>query len=132
MRAQQDSQGIYDFDALVIEPRLARVGGEVVDVSTIPVAVSLALSKHADRSKEEIVALAEKDADGEMKRMFKMISDVCIVSNPKLTPEFLMANLDYAKFSVFMKFVLSPMAEKAEEFIESEEGNAATDEAQSD
>ena len=132
MRATKDSQGIYDFDALVIEPRLARVGGEVVDVSTIPVAVSLALSKHADRSKEEIVALAKKDADGEMNRMFKMVSDVCVVSNPKLTPEFLMKHLNYAKFSAFMKFVLQPMTDKAEEFLESEEGNAATDEAQSD
>jgi len=58
------------------------------------------------------------------------VSDVCVVSNPKITPEFLMAHLNYAKFAVFMKFVLSPMTDKAEEFVE--EGNAATDEAQSD
>ena len=132
MRAQQDSQGIYDFDALVIEPRLARVGGEVVDVSTIPVAVSLAMAKNADRSKEEILALATADSEGEMNKMARLVSDVCIVSNPKLTPEFLMKHLDYAKFSAFMKFVLSPMTDKAEEFLEGEEGNATTDEAQSD
>ena len=132
MRAQKDSQGIYVFDALVIEPRLARVGGEVVDVSTIPVAVSLALSKHADRSKEEIVALAEKDAEGELSKMVKLVSDVCVVSNPALTTEFLMKHLDYNKLSAFIKFVLQPMTDKAEEFVEADEKNAATDEAQSD
>ena len=130
MRAQQDSQGIYDFDALVIEPRLARVGGEVVDVSTIPVAVSLALSKHSDRTKEEVLALAEADAEGELTKMVKMVSDVCIVSNPKLTTEFLMKHLNYNKLSAFIKFVLQPLTDKAEEFLE--EGNATTDEAQSD
>ena len=132
MRAKQDSQGIYDFDALVVEERLARVGGEVVDVSTIPVAVSLAMSKHSDRTKEEVLALAEADAEGELRKMVKLVSDVCVVSNPALTVEFLMKHLNYAKFSAFMKFVLQPMTDKAEEFLESEEGNAATDEAQSD
>jgi len=130
MRVQKDSQGIYDFDALVIEPRLARVGGEVVDVSTIPVAVSLALSKHSDRTKEEVLALAEADAEGELTKMVKMVSDVCIVSNPKLTTEFLMKHLNYNKLSAFIKFVLQPLTDKAEEFLE--EGNATTDEAQSD
>ena len=107
MRAQQDSQGIYDFDALVIEPRLARVGGEVVDVSTIPVGVVLRMAKFQDR--DAAVAEAERDANGTMAEMFQMVSDVCVVSNPKITPEFLMAHLNYAKFAVFMKFVLSPM-----------------------
>jgi len=126
MRAKQDAQGIYDFDALVIEPRLARVGGEVVDVSTIPVGVVLRMAKFQDR--DAAVAEAERDANGTMAEMFQMVSDVCVVSNPKITPEFLMAHLNYAKFAVFMKFVLSPMTDKAEEFLESEEGNAATDE----
>jgi len=130
MRAKQDAQGIYDFDALVIEPRLARVGGEVVDVSTIPVGVVLRMAKFQDR--DVAVAEAERDANGTMAEMFQMVSDVCVVSNPKITPEFLMAHLNYAKFAVFMKFVLSPMTDKAEEFMEAEEGNAATDEAQSD
>ena len=128
MRAQKDSQGIYDFDALVIEPRLAKVGGEVVDVSPIPVAVSLALSKHADRTKEEVLALAEADAEGELYKMVKMVSDVCIVSNSKLTTEFLMQHLNYNKLTAFIKFVLQPMTDKAEEFLEGEEGNEKTDE----
>jgi len=130
MRAKQDSQGIYDFDALVIEPRLARVGGEVVDVSVIPVAVTLAMAKRQDMSKADMLAAAEKDSDAELRHLFQLVSDVCIVSNPKLTPDFLMKHLNMAKFSAFMKFVLQPMTDKAEEFLE--EGNAKTGETTSD
>jgi len=132
MRAQKNAQGIYDFDALVVEQRLAQVGGEVVDVSTIPVAVSLALAKHSDRTKEEVLALAEADAEGELNKMVKLVSDVCIASNPKLTVEFLLQHLNYNKLTAFIKFVLQPMTDKAEEFLEGEEGNPAPDETTSD
>ena len=123
---QKNEQGIYDFDALVVEPRIAIVGGEKVDVSTIPVAVSLRFAQLADRTKEEILEIATNDPEGEMRRMFELVSDVCILSNPKITPEFLMKNLDYKKFNVFMKFVLQPSTDAAEEFLE--EGNEKTDE----
>ena len=126
MRAQKDAQGIYDFDALVVEPRLARVGGEIVDVSVMPVAVSLALAKRADMSKEEMLAAATADSEGELRRVLKLVSDVCVVSNPKVTVDFLMSHLDGPKLTAFTKFVLQPMADKAEEF--EEPGNAATDE----
>ena len=127
MRAQKDAQGIYDFDALVVEPRLARVGGEVVDVSMIPVAVTLKLAAHSDRSKEEVAASVEADAQAEYMKLVQMVSDVCVASNPKLTPDFLLAHLDYAKMTEFAKFVLRPMTDKAEEFLEDEEGNATPD-----
>ena len=125
---QKNEQGIYDFDALVIEPRLVQVGGEVVDVSTIPVAVSLRFAKLADRTKEEFLEIATNDPEGEMRRMFELVSDVCVVSNPKITPEFLMKNLNYTKFSAFMKFVLQPSTDAAEEFLEGEKGNRKTGE----
>ena len=126
MKAQKDAQGIYDFDALVVEPRLARVGGEVVDVSMMPVAVSLALAKRADMSKADMLAAAEADSEGEMRKMLQMVSDVCTPSNPKLTVDFLMAHLDNNKLMAFVKFVLQPMADKAEEFEEA--GNPKSDE----
>ena len=83
-------------------------------------------------SKMDCLAAAEKDSMGELRRLFKLVSDVCVVSNPKLTVDFLMEHLNMAKFSAFMKFVLQPMTDKAEEFLEGEKGNATTDEAQSD
>lgn len=122
MRAKQDDKGIYDFDALIVEPRLARVGGEVVDVSVIPVAVTLAMSRYRERTKEQIEAEAEKDPEAGYQKILQMVSDVCIRSNPKFTVEFLMANLDAARFSAFVQFVLYPVEES------SEEGNPTTGE----
>ena len=130
MKAQRDEHGIYDFDALVVEPRLARVGGEIVDVSMMPVAVSLALAKRADMSKEEMMSAATADSEGELRKLLKMVSDVCVVSNPKLTVDFLMSHLDNNKLMAFVKFVLQPMADKAEEFEEA--GNPKSDETTSD
>jgi hypothetical protein len=126
MRAQKDAQGIYDFDALVVEPRLARVGGEVVDVSMMPVAVSLALAKRGDMSKEEMMSAATADSEGELRKVLKMVSDVCVVSNPNVTVDFLMSHLDGPKLTAFTKFVLQPMTDKAEEFEEA--GNAVSGE----
>ena len=132
MRAKQDEAGIYDFDALVVEPRLARVGGEVVDVSVIPVAVTLAMSAYRDRYKglkadeiaKKIEAEAEADAEGGYKRILQYISDVCIRNNPKFTVEFLMKNLDATRFSAFVQFVLYPVDETKDS---GEEGNPTTD-----
>ena len=130
MQVERNEEGIYNFDTLVSKPRIAQVGGEKMDVSIIPVAVTLAMAERADRTKEEILKITEVDAKAEMLELFQLMSNVCIQSNPKITRDFLMEHLDPEKFVVFMKFVMYPMKEKAEEFLE--EGNAATDEATSD
>jgi len=131
MRAKKGTDGVYDFDALVVEPRLARVGGEVVDVSIIPVAVTLALAKHSDRTKEDILKATEADAEGELRRICQMVSDVCTPNNPKLTVEFLMKHLDQPRLNAFTQFVLMPVTDEAERLLEEGEGNAETDEPQS-
>ena len=123
---QKNEQGIYNFDAIVIEPRVVQVGGEKADVSMIPVAVSLALAKRADMSQEDMLAEAKADGEGSLRRTLQMVSDVCVVSNPKMTVDFLMQHLGGPKLTAFVKFVLQPMTDKAEEF--EEPGNAATDE----
>ena len=131
MKAKKGTDGIYDFDALVVEPRLARVGGEVVDVAVIPVAVTLALAKHSDRTKEEILQAVEANAEGQIRKMIQMVSDVCMPNNPKLTVEFLMKHLDQPRLNAFTKFVLMPVADEAERLLEDDEGNDPTDETQS-
>lgn len=108
---KKGADGVYDFDALVHEPRLVRVGGEVADVSTIPVAVSLALAKYSDRTLDEVRAAAEADAEGELRRVLGLVSTVCRADNPKFTVEFLMEHLTFDELREFNKFVLSPMEE---------------------
>ena len=144
MRVQKNERGVYDFDALVIVPRVAIVGGEEVDVSMIPVGVTLRMAALHDRykafgTKADLEAEIEQDPMGELEQMWQMVSDVCIVSNPKFTVEFLKSKLSYAKFTAFMKFVLQPVNDKAEEMLEalddapaSEPGNAESDETTSD
>lgn len=129
-RPKAGTDGVYDFDALVHEPRLARVGGEIVDVSIIPVAVTLALAKHSDRTMEEIVKATEADAEAELRKMCQMVSDVCAPNNPKLTVEFLMKHLDQERLTAFAKFVLMPVTDKAERLLEEQGGNAVTGESQ--
>ena len=125
MQAKKGTDGIYDFDALVREPRLAKVGGEIVDVSVIPVAVTLALAKRADMSKEDILKAAHENPEAELRAVIQLVSDACIPSNPKLTVEFLMAHLDQEQLNAFARFVLNPVTEKAEELAASGEGGNA-------
>ena len=133
MQVQKNEQGIYDFDTLVSTPRIVQIGGEKVDISIIPVAVTLAMAERADRTKEEILKVTEADAKADMLELFQLMANVCVQNNPKMTRDFLMEHLNPEKFVVFMKLVMSPMTEKAEKFLESEEEkNEPTDEAQSD
>ena len=115
------TDGIYDFDALVHEPRIALVGGEKVDVSIIPVAVTLAMAKLSERTREEIIASAEEDPEGELRRVLGLVSDVCMPSNPKFTVDFLMNNMDMEKIRLFNEFVLKPLRESDEGNVEATE-----------
>ena len=126
---QKNEQGIYDFDAIVIDPKIVKVGGEKADVSMMPVAVSLALAKRSDMSRAEMMAEAKSDGEASLRRTLQMVSDVCVVSNPKMTVDFLMQHLGGPKLTSFVKFVLQPIDDKDEEFEEpSGKGNPKSDE----
>jgi len=130
MRPEKGSDGVFDFDALVVEPRVVRVGGEEVDVSVIPMAVQMALAKMADRGKAGLMQDAEEDAWGSLKRTIEMVATVTVLRNPKVTADFLLDHLDFARLTEFAMFVLKPVRERAEE-LAGDEGNAVT-ESQSD
>ena len=125
MEVVKGSDGVYDFDAIATEPRYVRVGGEKIDVSVIPVAVSLVMAKLSDRTPAEIQEIATKDPMGEFNRMVQLLSDVCIQSNPKVTPEFLKASLNSAKLIQLFKFVFEPTRRAAGEEAEGEAGAAS-------
>ena len=125
---QKNEQGIYNFDTLVIDPIICELGGERADVSMMPVAVTLALAKRADMSKADMLAEAKADGEASIRKTLQMVSDVCIISNPKFTVDFLMKHLGGPKLNAFIEFVLRPTRRKVEEALGSEEGNAATDE----
>ena len=129
---QRNEQGIYNFDTLVIDPIICELGGERADVSMMPVAVTLALAKRADMSKEEMLAEAEADGEASLRKTLQMVSDVCVISNPKFTVDFLMKHLGGQKLNAFIEFVLMPTRRKIDEALGSEKGNSKTDETTSD
>jgi len=128
-RMVQGKDGIFDFEELVVEPRLVRVAGEVADVAIMPVGVVLAIAKMSDRTPAEVRAAAELDGEAEIRKVAHLISQVCISSNDKFTPEFLMENLTGAKFRAFSKFVMQPYIESVPDEEEAEPGNPDTDES---
>lgn len=122
-RLKKGDDGIFDFEELVVEPRMVRVAGEVADVSIMPLAVTMAVAKMADRTKEEVIAAAEEgNGETEIARVAEMLSQVCMPSNPKFTAEFLMKNLTGAKFRAFARFVLQPYQDDDSPAPEAETG----------
>lgn len=103
---EEQQGGIRDFDIIVPKERLARIGGEVVNVATIPTRVALGLARFADTKNQE-------DSGEMFEGVIKLISLACIKSNPKVTPEFLMDNTTFESVSAFIEFVLNPVQEKA-------------------
>ena len=127
-RMARGADGIFDFEELVVEPRLVRVGGEIADVAIMPVGVAMAIAKMADRTRDEVVAAAEEgNGEAEIRRVATMISQVCLPSNPKFTPEFILENLTSAKFRAFARFVLQPYQDE-EPTEEDDSGNPTSSE----
>ena len=114
MVVERGPDGVYDFDAIVLEPRVCRVGGELVDVAGIPVAVTLQLAAFSDRPVGKLVKDVELNAEGELRRMLGMVAQVTTKNNPKVDEDFLIEHLDYERLAEFSRFVLYPVREKAE------------------
>jgi len=114
MVVERGPDGVYDFDAIVLEPRIVRVGGEEVDVSGIPVGVTLQLAAFSDRPVGKLVKDVELNAEGELRRMLGMVAQVTTKNNPKVDEDFLIEHLDYERLAEFNRFVLYPVRERAE------------------
>lgn len=99
---------IRDFDKVVQAARLARIGGEEVDVTKIPSRVTLEMVKFADVSDE--ISSEEK-----FYRTLDLVAKACTPSNPKITADWLLDNTDFDQMMDFCEFVLEPIRKRAEE-----------------
>lgn len=107
----EQQSGIVDFDVIVPQERLARIGGEVVNVATIPTRVTLEMARLADK-KDQLEG-------GDMfDKLIALISSACVVNNPKVTEEFLLDKTTFESLAAFIDFVLNPITEKAEALLE--------------
>ena len=106
----EEKGGIRDFDVIVPKERLARIGGEVVNVAIIPTRVTLELARFADK-KDQL-------GNGDMfDKLITLISSACIGNNPKMTQEFLLDKTSVESLTEFIEFVLSPITDKADSIL---------------
>ncbi|WP_292461631.1 hypothetical protein [Methanolobus sp.] len=106
-----------DFDTIVPPKRLARVAGEEVDVSVFSTRATLKLIDMTD-SPEKVRSLEEgKNIQG----FVEVVATACQRSNPKITADWLMDNVDMFTLVEFSKFVLEPIVRKLEEMKPAED-----------
>ena len=96
---------IKDFDAVIRQERIARLGGEEIDVSLVPSRVMV-----------ELLELMEDDDLQNPKNFFRvidMVAKVCQVSNKKITSDWLIDHTDLDTLLDFADFVMQPAKERA-------------------
>ena len=102
------SNELVDFDKLVFRPRIAQLAGQEVDVTKIPSAVALEVAQFRDK----IFTLGDEKV---YKNLIELTSRICMLSNKKLTPEFLISHTHHSQLMKFVSFVLAPLRERVEE-----------------
>jgi len=96
--------GIVDFDAVAPEKRLARIAGKVIDVTMIPAKLSLELARFSDQAER-----GELDNETTLNRMFDLVSEVCQVSDPDVTTEWLLESTSFEQLFDFIDYVIEPL-----------------------
>lgn len=99
--------GITDFDAMMPEPRHARIGGKVIDVTLIPAQLALDIARFADASQR-----GEMDNETTLNRMWTLVTEVCKKSDPTVTVEWLLANTTCERLFAFADFVIEPLSKR--------------------
>lgn len=106
-----------DFDTIAPPKRIARIGGEEVDVSVFSTRATLKLIEMTD-SPEKIRSFEEGK---NIESFVEVVATACQHSNPKITADWLMDNVDMFTLVEFSKFVLEPIIRKLEEMKTAED-----------
>lgn len=98
-------ENIKDFDILAPPKRLARIGGEIVDVSFIPTRIAL-----------EIMSLGDFDETSFSAEIFDKVVDVtvkiCQRSNPKITREWIIDNIEPMTLMKFLVYAVESLSSR--------------------
>lgn len=92
-----------DFNKIIPEVRIAKLGDEEIDVSKIPSRVSLELAIFRDK------VLTMKSSEEQQRKSLEIVAKVCQVKNPKITVDWLLDNTHYEQLIEFIDFVLEPI-----------------------
>jgi len=96
--------GIFkDFNKIIPEVRVAKLGDEEIDVSKIPSRISLELAIFRDK------VMTMKSSEEQQRKSLEIVAKVCQVKNPKVTVDWLLDNTHYEQLIEFIDFVLEPI-----------------------
>lgn len=96
--------GIFkDFNKIIPEVRVAKLGDQEIDVSKIPSRISLELAIFRDK------VLTMKSSEEQQRESLEIVAKVCQVKNSKITVDWLLDNTHYEQLIEFIDFVLEPI-----------------------
>ena len=104
---------VKDFDAVAPERRQAKIAGKVLDCTFIPARVTLAIQRFSDD-------MAGKSGADAVERAAELIAKVGQRTDPELTVDWLLDNLDLMQLQDLFQFILEPYSRRAKEV----QGNA--------
>ena len=99
---------VKDFDAVAPERRQAKIAGKVLDCTFIPARVTLAIQRFSD----EMEGKSGADA---VERAAELIAKIGQRTDPELTVDWLLDNLDLLQLQELFAFILDPYKRRAEE-----------------
>jgi len=96
--------GIFkDFNAIIPEVRVAKIGDLEIDVSRIPSRAHIKILEFRE-SMATMTALERHNVT------LDIISDICKKSHPEITPDWLIDNTDLEQLNAFVEFVFEPLS----------------------
>lgn len=106
---------LKDFDAISPKKRLAKIGGEEVDVTIFSTRATLKLLEYSQKNKF-MEARRPGDLPDFSPEQFEGIAEVvavaCQRSNKTITTDWLMDNTDPVTLIEFVKYVIGPITER--------------------
>jgi hypothetical protein len=109
---------LKDFGTIVPQKRIARIAGEEVDVSVFSTRATLKLI--------ELTSSPEKQAALEsgqgIEDLLEVVAIACQRSNPKVTKDWLIDNVDMFTLVEFAQFVMEPVTARLKAMQEAKEG----------
>lgn len=110
------SSFMKDFDILAPPRRVAKIGGEEIDVSVMSARVSLEFVKFSKKYEFDSSLMNELNTDDFKPEMLQdiinIIALICKKSSSKITADWLLDNVELPVLMGFMQFVFEPMVSR--------------------
>ncbi len=111
---------VKDFDKLAPQQRQARLGGRVIDVTTIPARVLMEAARFADE-------IEKYTGEERLDKALSLVVRIAKVHDPEITLDWLLDNADLNQLLALIDFTLEPLKTRAREEHE-KKGEAGTPE----